>query len=86
MMSEKADRHHKTEGEAIWEGPAYLVNRAWIVWSDQMVRITFGEQGPDGDPMYRTAIGMIPADAAAFSEALSSVVKAIADKQKATES
>jgi hypothetical protein len=73
----------KTEGEAIWQGPAYLVNRWWIVWTNQMVRITFGEQGgPEEPPMYRTAVGMTPSDARAFLELLSNVMASISDPQK----
>jgi hypothetical protein len=84
-MSETT-RPKKTEGDAIWEGPAYLVNRSWIVWTDQMVRITFGEQGgPHEDPMYRTAVGMTPSDARTFLELLSNVIAAMPEQQKGPE-
>jgi len=74
------ERPKKTEGDAIWEGPAYLVNRSWIVWTDQMVRITFGEQGgPREPPMYRTAVGMTPTDARAFLDLLSSVLSSMSE-------
>jgi hypothetical protein len=76
--------------EAIWGGPAFLSNRAWIVWTGQLVRITFGEQGgPDEAPHFRTAIGMSIADAIAFSKVLAETLKPIEEamiaQQKAME-
>jgi hypothetical protein len=69
------DASKKAEADAIWDGPAYLVNRAWVVWTNQMVRITFGEQGgPDEPPRYRTAVGMTPSDARTLLTLLSGVV------------
>jgi hypothetical protein len=66
----------KAIGRVIWEGPAFLVNRAWIVWNGQMIRITFGEQGgPDEPPLFRAAVGMTPADATAFAQVLADTLK-----------
>ncbi|MGP0093289.1 MAG: hypothetical protein ACLPKB_25600 [Xanthobacteraceae bacterium] len=69
---------------AIWGGPAFLANRVWVVYSGQMVRITFGEQGgPEETPRFRTAVGLTPADAIAFAELLKNVVKPYEEEMKA---
>jgi len=51
----------------------------WIVWTGQVFRITFAEQDPgaDGPPIFRTAVGLSPADAVAFSRALAESVRPI---------
>jgi hypothetical protein len=80
----------KEEGRVIWEGPAYLTNKIYVVFTGQMVRITFAEQaGPDEPPMFRTAVGLTPLDAIAFSKALANSLKpieeAVAAQQQAAE-
>lgn len=66
----------KAIGRVIWEGPAFLTSKVWIIWTEQIVRITFAEQsGPDELPVFRTAVALTPADAIAFSKVLADVVK-----------
>jgi hypothetical protein len=65
-----------THNQIIWEGPAVLTNKMWIVWTGQLVRITFAEQAvPDEVPRFRAAVGMAMEDAIAFSKALAETVK-----------
>ncbi len=69
--------------EAIWGGPAFLANKIWVVYTGQMVRITFGEQGgPDETPRFRTAVGLTPNDAIAFAKLLKDIVKPYEDAQQ----
>ena len=78
-MSEKTEAE-KREGEVIWGGPAYYVNRSWIVTIGGMIRITFGEQGgPEEPASYRTAVALAPQDAIALADVLESAVKPIRD-------
>ena len=78
-MSGKTEAE-KREGEVIWGGPAYYANRAWIVTTGGMVRITFGEQGgPEEPAAFRLAVALAPQDAVAFADVLDSVVKPIRD-------
>jgi hypothetical protein len=74
----------QANAEAIWGGPAFLSNRAWIVWTGQVVRIAFGEQGgPDEAPHFRTAVGMSITDAIAFSKVLAETLKPIEEAMTA---
>jgi hypothetical protein len=81
----------KEEARVIWEGSAYLSNKIYVVFTGQMVRITFAEQaGPDELPVFRAAEGLTPLDAIAFSKTLANSLKPIeeavaAQQQQAAE-
>lgn len=64
------------DNAVVWENPAFLTNRIFLVVKDNVVRITFTEQsGPDALPVFRTAVAMSMLDAIALSDLLQRYLK-----------
>jgi hypothetical protein len=61
----------KAIGRVIWEGPALLTNKMFVVVMGTTVRITFTEQpAPELLPIFRSAVAMSIPDAIGLSNVL----------------